>query len=69
MVLKSRLGRFRLTPETTDETIDEPKRDVTAEICRGLKDWKEYLETGHSTKFRPAEELINELRNLEASRL
>ncbi|MBR1788320.1 MAG: prevent-host-death family protein [Bacteroidaceae bacterium] len=69
VVLKSRMGHFRLTPEPAEETADEPKRDVTAEICRGMKDWKEYLETGKSTKFRPAEELIDELRNLEASRL
>ena len=69
VVLKSRMGNFRLTPESVETANNEPKRDVTAEICRGMKDWKEYLETGKSTKFRPAEELINELRNLEASRL
>ena len=39
------------------------KRDVTAEICRGMKDWKEYLETGKSDYFRPAEELLHELQN------
>jgi hypothetical protein len=42
---------------------EEPKRDVTAEICRGMKHWKEYLETGKSDYFRPAKELLNELRN------
>lgn len=59
VVLKSRRGSFRLTPVKEEE----PKRDVTAEICRGMKHWKEYLETGKSDYFRPAEELINELRN------
>jgi len=59
VVLKSRRGSVRLMP-VEDE---KPKRDVTAEICRGMKHWKEYLETGKSDYFRPAEELINELRN------
>jgi hypothetical protein len=59
VVLKSRRGSFRLTPVKEEEA----KRDVTTEICRGMKHWKEYLETGKSDYFRPAEELINELRN------
>ena len=54
VVLKSRLGSFRLTPEKED-----PKRNITAEVCQGLKDWKEYLETGKSDRFRPADELID----------
>ena len=40
VILKSRLGSFRLTPEEEEE----PKRNVTEEVCQGLKDWKEYLE-------------------------
>jgi len=59
VVLKSRRGSVRLMP-VEDE---KPKRDVTAEICRGMKHWKEYLETGKSDYFRPAKELLNELRN------
>lgn len=59
VVLKSRRGSVRLMP-VEDEN---PKRDVTAEICRGMKHWKEYLETGKSDYFRPAKELLNELRN------
>ena len=61
VILRSRHGCYRLTPVAVD---DEPKQDVTAEICQGMKDWKEYLETGKSDKFRPASELIDELRNL-----
>ena len=68
VVLKSRLGSFRLTP-TEEEKEEEPKRDVTEEVCQALKDWKEYLDTGKSDKFRPAEELLYELRNLEAQGL
>lgn len=59
VVLKSRRGSVRLMP-VEDE---KPKRDVTAEICQGMKHWKEYLETGKSDYFRPAKELLNELRN------
>ena len=62
VVLRSRRGSVRLMPIAEDE--EEPKRDVTAEICQGMKDWKEYLETGKSDKFRPANELLDELRNL-----
>lgn len=61
VVLKSRRGSFRLMPVEDEE--EEPKRDVTAEICRGMKHWKEYLESGKSDYFRPAKDLLNELRN------
>jgi len=64
VVLKSRRGSVRLMPVEDEEKAEEPKRDVTAEICQAMKDWKEYLETGKSDKFRPASELIDELRNL-----
>lgn len=64
VVLKSRRGCVRLMPVEDEEKAEEPKRDVTAEICQAMKDWKEYLETGKSDKFRPASELIDELRNL-----
>ena len=63
VVLKSRLGHFRLTPEAIEDVSDEPKRDVTAEICRGMKEWKQYLDTGESDYFRPVEDLLDELRN------
>jgi len=59
VVLRSRRGSFRLTPVEEEE----PKRDVTAEICQGMKEWKKYLETGKSDYFRPANELLDELRN------
>ena len=65
VVLKSRRGSVRLMP--VEEEL--PKRDVTAEICQGMKDWKEYLETGKSDKFRPLDEFLDELRNSESSRV
>ena len=65
VVLKSRRGSVRLMP-VEDE---EPKRDVTAEICQAMKDWKEYLETGKSDKFRPLDEFLDELRHSESSRV
>lgn len=60
VVLSSRRGRFRLTPVVDEE---EPKRDVTAEVCQALKDWKEYLDTGKSDKFVSWEEMMDELRD------
>lgn len=59
VILKSRRGSYRLMPAEEEE----PKRDVTAEICQGMKDWKEYLETGKSDKFVTWEEMMNELRD------
>lgn len=60
VVLKSRRGSVRLMPIEEEE---EPKRDVTAEICQGMKDWKEYLETGQSDKLVTWEEMMDELRD------
>lgn len=59
VILKSRRGSYRLMPAEEEE----PERDVTAEICQGMKDWKEYLETGKSDKFVTWEEMMNELRD------
>lgn len=61
VVLKSRLGSFRLTP--TEEEEEAPQRNVTEEVCQALKDWKEYLETGKSDKFVSWEEMMDELRD------
>lgn len=61
VVLKSRRGSVRLMP--VEEEEEEPKRDVTAEICQGMKDWKEYLETGKSDNFVTWEEMMDELRD------
>lgn len=61
VVLRSRRGSFRLTPVEDEEA--EAKRDVTAEICRGMKEWKKYLETGKSDYFVSWEKLMDELRD------
>jgi len=61
VVLKSRRGSVRLMP--VEDEKEEPKRDVTAEICQAMKDWKEYLETGKSDKFVTWEEMMDELRD------
>lgn len=63
VVLKSRRGSVRLTPVEDEDEEEEPKRDVTAEICQAMKDWKEYLETGKSDKFVTWEEMMDELRD------
>jgi hypothetical protein len=59
VILRTHCGSVRLTPVEEED----PKRDVTAEICQGMKEWKKYLETGKSDYFRPANELLDELRN------
>jgi len=67
VVVRSRQGSYSLKPVKTEvKKVAKPRRNVTEEVCRGLKDWKEYLETGKSDNFRPAEELIDELRHIQA---
>ena len=63
VVLKFRRGSVRLTPVEDEAEEEGPKRDVTAEICQAMKDWKEYLETGKSDKFVTWEEMMDELRD------
>ena len=50
-----------------EELRNDPQRDVTAEICQAMRDWRDELNGIHTGKFRPAEELIDELRHIEAS--
>lgn len=61
VILRSRRGSFRLMP-VADEEAEKPKRDVTAEICQGMKDFREFLD-GDKTKLLSWEEMMNELRD------
>ncbi|HAE23971.1 MAG TPA: prevent-host-death family protein [Prevotellaceae bacterium] len=67
VVLRSRRGSYRLLP--VEEEEEESKLDVTAEICQAMKDWKEYLDTGTSDKFRPLDDFLDELRVSESPRV
>ena len=65
VVVRSRQGSYSLKPvKPAAKKAAKPRRNVTEEVCRGLKAWKEFLETGHSDYFLPAEALTDELRNL-----
>ncbi|MBQ6751423.1 MAG: prevent-host-death family protein [Bacteroidaceae bacterium] len=59
VILRSRMGSFHLTPVVEEA---EPKRDITAEVCNALKDWRAYLD-GDKTKMHSWEELMDELRD------
>lgn len=61
VVLKSRLGRYRLIPIDDEEEVGL-KRDVAAEVCQGLKDFRDYL-NGDEQKLMSWEELLDELRD------
>ena len=69
ILVRSRGGIYRVSfePDIEEQQEDEPQRDLTAEVCQAMKDWRDELNGIHTGKFRPAEELIDELRNLEAS--
>lgn len=67
VVVRSRQGSYSLKPVKAEaKKTTKKRRNVTEEVCRAMQDWKEYLETGKSDKFRPAEELIDELRHIQA---
>ena len=61
VILRSRRGSYRLTPVPAKKK--KPMRDITPQVCQAMKEWKQYLETGQSDYFRPARELLDELRN------
>ena len=69
LVLKSRKGEYSLNPVKRKQKGTKPRRDITAKVCQALKDWKEYLDTGKSDKFRPLDEFLDELRNSESHRI
>ena len=58
VILKSRQGKVRLIPVNDEE--EEPKRDITAEVCQGLKDFRSYLD-GDTSCMSSWEELMDEL--------
>lgn len=60
VVLKSRLGHFRLMPEPLCEE-DNNERFVEG-FRRSLQDWKDYL-AGNESKMLSWEEMMNELRD------
>lgn len=59
VVLRSRTGNFRLLPVVIPQ-LEEPKRDIYEEFRGALTDLKAYM-NGDKSKFRPAEDLLNEL--------
>ena len=63
MIMRTVPPDFSVRLMPVEEEEEEPKRDVTAEICQGMKDWKEYLETGKSDNFVTWEEMMDELRD------
>lgn len=60
VVVRSRHGRYRIMPD--DDDAEEPGRDVTAEVCQGLRDFRAYLD-GDKTRMKSAYDLLDELRN------
>ena len=63
VILRSRGGRYRVTFEpTTEDSEEEPQRDITAEICQAMKDWRDYL-NGDETKMLSWEEFLDAVQN------
>ena len=71
VVVRSRKGSYSLKPVKTEakKAAKPRRRNVTEEVCRAMKDWKEYLETGKSDKFRPLDDFLDELRVSESQRV
>jgi len=62
VVLKSRKGSYSL--KTVKEKRTKPKRDVTAEVCRGLKEFRDYLD-GKPSTMRTLDEFLDELHHTD----
>ncbi len=42
--------------------VEEAKRDVTAEVCQGLRDFRAYLD-GDESRMRSLDDFLDELRD------
>ena len=62
VVVRSRKGSYRLTPEKSEKKTTKKRRNVTEEGCRGLQDFRSYLD-GDKTKMLTWEEMMHELRD------
>ena len=63
VVVRSRMGSYSLKPvKPTAEKSTKTCRNVTDEVCQGMKDFRSYLE-GDKTKMLTWEEMMHELRD------
>ena len=64
VVVRLRNGSFCLKPVKTEakKAAKPRRRNVTEEVCRGLKDFRNYLD-GDKTKMLTWEEMMHELRD------
>lgn len=63
VVVRSRRGSYSLKPvKSATGKSAKPRRNVTEEVCRGLKDFRSYLD-GDKTKMLTWEEMMDELRD------
>ena len=64
VVVRSRQGSYSLKPVKTESrnAAKPSRRNVTEEVCRGLKDFRAYLD-GDKSKMLTWEEMMHELRD------
>ncbi len=64
VMVRSRGGFYRVTyePYTEESFEEEPQRDVTAEVCDAMQDWKAFLD-GDESRMLSWEEFVNELQS------
>jgi hypothetical protein len=64
VTVRSRGGIYRVTyePFLEEKPQDEPQRDVTAEICQAMRDWRDYLD-GDESKMLSWEEFLDAVQN------
>ena len=72
VVVRSRQGSYSLKPVKAAKPVKKkaakPRRNVTEEVCRGLKDFRAFLD-GDKKKMLTWEEMIHELRGQISGRL
>ena len=64
VVVRSRQGSYSLKPvkPAAKNSAKPRRRNVTEEVCRGMRDFRAYLD-GDKTKMLTWEEMMHELRD------
>jgi hypothetical protein len=65
VMVRSRGGNYHLTfePSITASSQDkEPERDITAEVCQAMKDWRDFLD-GDESKMLSWEEMLHDVQD------
>lgn len=64
VLVRSRGGIYRVSfePYLEEQQVDDLQRDITAEVCQAMKDWRDYL-NGDESKMLSWEEFLDAVQD------